>query len=495
MQKNNHQEESNPWIVMKFGGSSVANPAHWPTIVKIVQNRINEGFKPFLVLSALKNVSNQLETLLNLAINNQHAQQIRELQRLHGAFADSLNVHNYVFSDEFIALNRYCEQIHQAQCFQGIEHAKIVSRGEILSTRIAHDFMNQHLPCHWMDAREIIRPGASCSQIETSDLWHHYVSAKFKVDFDKDIEQRLRKIGGVIITQGFIASDREGKTILLGREGSDTSASYIATLIGARKVEIWTDVSGIYTTDPSDNPSAKQFLHLGYDVVRRMANFGAKVLHPEALIPLTEYGIPLKVKGIKTPLNPGTYIGKHNGGHSEPEILSVVKESGVCQIKMSAETVFEPSDSKLLMDAGYDRVFETSQSNQRQYIFKFVDSARAPVDLHALLDKNKDSDSDIQTGLELVTIIGKPLQNKDDFARSWLERVKEFINNVPSLQPLESYVFADVGRLSLLVPQTEGINWCRELHQEFIEKEFNVQSQCYFQESLTAYSADFSLLE
>ncbi|GAL32441.1 aspartokinase [Vibrio maritimus] len=112
----------------------------------------------------------------------------------------------------------------------------------------------------------------------------------------------------VVITQGFIGSDEDGETTTLGRGGSDYSAALIAEAVEAAGLEIWTDVPGIYTTDPRIAPNARPIPEISFSEASEMANFGAKILHPSTLLPALRHQIPVFVGSSKAPQEGGTWV-------------------------------------------------------------------------------------------------------------------------------------------------------------------------------------------
>jgi len=114
----------------------------------------------------------------------------------------------------------------------------------------------------------------------------------------------------IVVTQGFIGSDDQGNTTTLGRGGSDYSAALIAEGVQAAGLEIWTDVPGIYTTDPRIAPKAKAISEISFSEASEMANFGAKILHPSTLLPALRHGIPVFVGSSREPGLGGTWIRK-----------------------------------------------------------------------------------------------------------------------------------------------------------------------------------------
>src|SRR5690606_19405679 len=136
--------------------------------------------------------------------------------------------------------------------------------------------------------------------------------------------------------QGFIASDEAGDTVLLGRGGSDTSASYIAAKLQARRLEIWTDVPGMFSANPRSVPTARLLQALEYDEAQEIASSGAKVLHPRCIMPVKQYGIPLYVHATQTPDLQGTVITTH-GGTLAAQVKAVTIKKNITLVQM--ETV------------------------------------------------------------------------------------------------------------------------------------------------------------
>ncbi len=112
----------------------------------------------------------------------------------------------------------------------------------------------------------------------------------------------------MVITQGFIASDEDGNTVLLGRGGSDTSAAYFAAKLRAQRLEIWTDVPGMFSANPRSTPTARLLRALHYDEAQEIATSGAKVLHPRCILPARQYRIPLHVYATQAPDLEGTVL-------------------------------------------------------------------------------------------------------------------------------------------------------------------------------------------
>jgi diaminopimelate decarboxylase/aspartate kinase len=142
-------------------------------------------------------------------------------------------------------------------------------------------------------------------------------------------------LGSVVVTQGFIAGDAAGDTVLLGRGGSDTSAAYFAAILQARELEIWTDVPGMFSANPRATPAARQLLELSYDEAQEIATAGAKVLHPRCLLPVRQYGIPLSVYATQAPALGGTRISDSPAGEGG-QVKAICAKNGVTLVSMES---------------------------------------------------------------------------------------------------------------------------------------------------------------
>src|SRR5690606_33792927 len=142
--------------------------------------------------------------------------------------------------------------------------------------------------------------------------------------------------GEVFITQGFIARNEGGETVLLGRGGSDTSAGCFGARLKAERVEIWTDVPGMFSANPRMVPDARLLARLGYEEAQEIATTGAKVLHPRALGPLRRAGVPLLIKDTNRPQLAGTEI-RPAPVDAAPCVKAISMRKGVTLVSM--ETV------------------------------------------------------------------------------------------------------------------------------------------------------------
>ncbi len=302
---------SSSWVVLKFGGTSVASAARWRTIAGIVQERLSEGLRPVVVCSALAGVSDALEDLLAKALRGDGEEAVEALRARHAEMAAELGVSVEVLEPELELLDRLTLGISLTREASPRLRAQVMATGELMSTRLGAAWMRgSGLDVAWLDARDCLR-----SEPEP-EPHRHYLSARCLWERDASLQQELGAYpAGVLLTQGFIARDAAGHTVLLGRGGSDTSAATFAARLDACRCEIWTDVPGMFTANPRQVPEARLLAALDYDEAQEIASLGAKVLHPRAVPPVREAGIPLHVLCTARPEMAGTVIA---GDHPDP---------------------------------------------------------------------------------------------------------------------------------------------------------------------------------
>ncbi|MBI2570273.1 MAG: bifunctional aspartate kinase/diaminopimelate decarboxylase [Candidatus Schekmanbacteria bacterium] len=299
---------SKPWIVLKFGGTSVSSRARWDTIAAESRQRLAKGLRPLIVCSALSGVSNTLEKLLDVAVRDAgHAPIIDQLIAQHRALAADLALSfDDLLGEPFAELSRLALGISMLKEVSPRLHAQVMASGELLATRLGAAFLSANgLPCAWIDARSHL----SAIDEPHGSARRRYLSATCGFDADPELQALLgSRPEPVLLTQGFIARGPNGDTVLLGRGGSDTSAAYFAARLQAVRCEIWTDVPGMFTADPHLIPGARLLRALGYGEAQEIASTGAKVLHPRCIAPVRQHAIPLHIRCTPRPTAEGTVI-------------------------------------------------------------------------------------------------------------------------------------------------------------------------------------------
>ena len=328
-----------PWVVLKFGGTSVSSLERWETIAAEAQARLSEGLRPLIVCSALSQVSNQLEAMISLAPAGEHGDLYDEVCQRHRDHAAALGVcyetHAAPILDE---LHRLLTGASLTREVSPRLHARIMASGELLATRLGAAWMARRgLSVAWHDARALLRAQREAGVRPE----RHFLAAQVSAEANPALQGILRDEGAeLLLTQGFIASDHEGETVLLGRGGSDTSAAYFAAQLQAHRCEIWTDVPGMYTANPRDVPGAKLLRALSYAEAQEIASTGAKVLHPRCIAPLQRHAIPLHIRCTPQPELEGTIISREVAS-DHPQVKAVSSRSGLVLVSMETSGMWQ----------------------------------------------------------------------------------------------------------------------------------------------------------
>ena len=327
------QENSQAWVVLKFGGTSVSSAVNWRNIAAVVSERLAASLHPVIVHSALSGITDLLESLLAAAMSGTHAGVFEQIDSKHRALAASLNV---VPSPQFELFMRELEQMAASLAHDRVLHdglrARIMSMGELLATTLGASYLNaQGIAAEWTDARRVLRADARPGATEKASL----LSATCDFAPDGRLQAQWRAIGKVIITQGFIAANDRGETVLLGRGGSDTSGAYFAAKLNAARLEIWTDVPGLFSANPRAVPTARLLRALHYDEAQEIASNGAKVLHPRCILPVRQYKIPLHVYATQAPGLEGTIVSA-NVADSAAQVKAIAIKKGITLVSMDS---------------------------------------------------------------------------------------------------------------------------------------------------------------
>lgn len=316
---------------MKFGGASLRNPEAIQQAGKILSSWKNTAV--LIVVSAMGKTTNALEQLsasAQLRKEEEAWMKYAEIEKFHLDIASALfqDKNNPVFSeiqDALDQISRILKGIILLEDFPDRTYDRIVSYGEILSSRIVHRYLEScGLKIEWQDARQLIRTDSDYRQAEVN--WEI-------TEANIQTQTAPRLTAGVsIITQGFIGSNALGRTTTLGREGSDYSAAIFAHCLNAEAQIVWKDVAGVMNADPAQNPDAEILPAISYEDAVRMTYFGASVIHSKTIRPLRNSGIPLLVKCFLAPEEPGTRIDSTES-RLKSNILSRKNAQALIQIR------------------------------------------------------------------------------------------------------------------------------------------------------------------
>lgn len=285
--------------VAKFGGTSVANFDAMTLCANIITNDPNTRV---VVLSASAGVTNHLVELANGCEKARRDEVINAVRTIQYNIIEKLQDQAQIRAEIDELLERIDALAESASLATSAALAdELISHGEMMSTKIFTQLCQErNYPAVWVDVRDVVATDNQYGKAAPND-------EKTKLQSDRILRPLIAE-GKIAITQGFIGRDDEGKTTTLGRGGSDYSAALLAEVLDADDVLIWTDVPGIYTTDPRVAPAAKRIDTMAFNEAAEMATFGAKVLHPATLLPAVRSNIPVYVGSSKAPEQGGTWV-------------------------------------------------------------------------------------------------------------------------------------------------------------------------------------------
>ncbi|HEY7872709.1 MAG TPA: bifunctional aspartate kinase/diaminopimelate decarboxylase [Rudaea sp.] len=322
-----------PWIVLKFGGTSVSTRERWDKIAAIARAWRERGKRVLIVVSALSGITDQLKALGEAQADADKRAAIRdEIRARHEAmFAELELVDRAPLQYWLERLDALAANVRADGA--GLPwQAEVLALGEQLSSTLGVAYLNRlHMSALWLDAREHLRAEAMPNQ----NAWGRYLSAAVPAAANSVLADALNKRGALFVTQGFTARNRDGETVVLGRGGSDTSAGYFGALLKSEKVEIWTDVAGMFSADPRRVPNARLLARLDYEEAQEIATTGAKVLHPRCINPVREARVPLAIRDTNFPELPGTEIGVA-AADAAPSVKAISSRGGITLIAMES---------------------------------------------------------------------------------------------------------------------------------------------------------------
>ena len=398
-------------IVMKFGGTSVANSEAITRTISIVKGKLSE--RPIVVVSALSKVTDLLYKIADQAASRNKAETevlLAQLRARHTGLAhELLSGHPALCAEACAKIDSICDELESfvgAVCSIGElsdrSKAVIIGNGEYLSSNIICCAMNARgIRTGFMDARRMIITDRDFLKGEPDSD-----AIKSKVP---GIVSAAYEGNDAVITQGFVSATAEGEPTVLGRGGSDYSASLIGMAIDASAIEIWTDVDGVRTADPRKVENTKCIERISFEEAAEMAHFGAKVLHPLTIEPAVNKNIPIYVLNSMNPEGKGTVILQSNmiddgvKSVSFKENILVINIFSTKMINTSGflKKVFEIfSVNKVSVD-----LISTSEANisvtvdSSQNIERVVEQLSAFADVYVDRDKSQ------------ISIIGKNIIN------------------------------------------------------------------------------------
>ena len=306
--------------VFKFGGASIKSANAIKNVAKILNSQ--DVSNCLLVISAMGKMTNAFEKITDAYFNNDQeklTESIDFTSNFHFKIINNLFAENHVIHQKitvlFGQLVRFLTQ-NKSKNYDYL-YDQIVSYGELLSTTIVSDYLNEiKIYNNWVDVREIVITD-SIFRDATVNWQETEKRIKTNIDFSK-----------LTIVQGFIGGDLNGNTTTLGREGSDFTAGIFAYCTDAESLTIWKDVLGVLNADPREFKEVQLLEHISYEETIEMAFYGASVIHPKTIKPIQNKKIPLIVRSFKNLNSPGTKVSE--GVTLEPTIpCFIIKKNQV----------------------------------------------------------------------------------------------------------------------------------------------------------------------
>ncbi len=354
-------------IVFKFGGASVKDAEGIQNLAKILAHYSDK--KIFCVVSAMGKTTNALEQILTKVWAKESAFEfIEHLKNYHLQTAMELELD----IDVIIELNEIFERLElqlnniDQKGDYNFYYDQIVSYGELLSTTIVHHFLAESELENWLvHAKDLIRTD------------NRYGDAEVNWELTQANLQKLceGKLTGTILTQGFIGGDSEGNCTTLGREGSDFSAAIIAHCINAESVSIWKDVAGVLTADPRIMQETQKFEQISYQDAAEMTYYGAVVIHPKTILPLSQKGIPLYVKPFLQPEASGTVIS-HEKGQDLPTYIYKFNQTLISFATRDSSFIHEKNLSDILKELSNCHIHANLMQNSATSFSVIFDSRK-----------------------------------------------------------------------------------------------------------------------
>ncbi len=301
---------SNSIRVLKFGGTSVGTPEGLQQLLQIVEQPAT--YHRWVVLSACAGITDLLDQLAHQAASGiqsrwqgilQHIRQ-QHYQLIAQTFAETEIPEIWAALHPWFAqLERLAQGVAYLEELTERQRASFLAYGELLSsTMVATALQLRGVPAIWFDIRHLLRTKEE-RWIAAPIDWAHTQQQL------ASLHRRLAQdTPGIWITQGYIAQNVHGQTTVFDRGGSDYSAALLGALLEAERIEIWTDVPGILTADPQLLSDAHPIPKLSFSQMRQLALLGAKVLHPNTLLPAEQARIPVHIRSTFEPTKAGTVI-------------------------------------------------------------------------------------------------------------------------------------------------------------------------------------------
>lgn len=448
---------TNALTIAKFGGTSVANYAAMQNCARIVAG--NPATR-VVVVSAAAGVTNYLVSLAHTPMTQEQTNEIcQSVANIEYAILNELADKAGVEAK----LNDLLEEMRSLALHEEILHRndlkdQLLSMGERMSSLMFSAVLaEQNVDTLNFDVRKVLRTdsefGAAAPQLE------HIANLS-----DALLRPELER--AIVVTQGFVGADDEGRTTTLGRGGSDFTAALLAESLGADVCEIWTDVIGVYTTDPRITAAASPLPELSFEEAAEMATFGAKVLHPATMEPALRQNIRVFVGSSKEPEKGGTWIVR-DCEHEPPyraitrrkeQVMVTVKTPKMMYAQGFLQRVFSIiAKHKLSVD-----LVTTSEISVSFTLDNPANSVAQRLNKETIAELETMCDVKVEHGYDLVTVVGNHMQTAKGVSSKIFAAVSDY--------NLRMICFgANPHNMSFLVNEVDSTEVVKGLHKALFE--------------------------
>ncbi len=405
-------------IVMKFGGSSVANQEQIDKVLAIVRDRIDR--QPIVVSSAHKGVTDALiDAATTAASGHNPGESVIDRQK---AIAASLGCDEALLMPFYSEIRDLLRGIRLVGELSPRSLDYISSFGERMSVRCLADFFSRRgLRAQAFDAWDL-------GLVTDDNFGRARPAPGYETAMREAFAERVPE-GVVPIVTGFVAKNRDGIITTLGRNGSDLTATLVGAALGADEVQIWSDTDGVMSADPGIVPAAKSIATMRFDEAAELAYFGSRVLHPATLVPAIDKDISVRVLNTNRPDHPGTVIESAPAPKPSP-VTSIAYKEG-----QGVLTIIEP---RMFEQVGFlARFFEVLA--RHHVVVDLVATSEVSVsitshDCDALRAAKDDLSAlgqvDIQDGKTILAVVGRHIQHSKGIGARILEAISEADVNI-----------------------------------------------------------------
>ncbi|CAA0145055.1 aspartate kinase [Tenacibaculum maritimum] len=402
-------------IVLKFGGTSVGTSKSIKEVVRII-TEYHPSQPKIVVLSAVSGTTNSLLEISQLILQNKKEEallKIHNLQKQYDSLIKGLfSVEKYISKAQLCSQSIFTTLQNIATNYNDAEKM-IVAQGEILSTHLIHIYLEeQQINATLISALNFMSINAN-NEPEISTI-----SKNIKPILAQSPNQNI------FLTQGYICKDTNGAIANLQRGGSDYTASLIGAAIEAEEIQIWTDINGMHNNDPRYVENTFSIDEISFDEAAELAYFGAKILHPQSLIPAKEKNIPVLLKNTFNPLQKGTIIKNKAATNG---ITAIAAKDGIVAIKIKSY--------RMLLAYGFlKKVFEIFEkyktpidmiTTSEVAVSLTIDDTSYLTEIRAALETY--GKVEIDSSLSIICVAGNFSQNTEGLSA----KVFDCLKNIP----------------------------------------------------------------